>query len=70
MSSIASIPNLPEITANAAHTLTIVACSLLDRQIHTLTKRFESKDGFTEEPHRIRAVHRDDNPHPHCKRFG
>jgi len=36
-------PPLPEIFANAAITLTIDACSLLNRQINTLEKRFGTK---------------------------
>ncbi|RXK89083.1 four helix bundle protein [Chlorobaculum sp. 24CR] len=35
--------SLPEISANAAITLTIVACNLLDRQISALEKRFGTK---------------------------
>jgi four helix bundle suffix protein len=63
--SIASIvsmpPTLPELAANAALTLTVVACSLLDRQIDTLAQRFETEGGFTEKLYRIRSAHRDSN---------
>lgn len=63
--SIQSIPSiesisttLPEIAANAALTLTVVACSLLDRQIDTLAHRFESEGGFTERLYRVRKAQR------------
>jgi four helix bundle suffix protein len=49
---------LPEISANAALTLTVVACSLLDRQVHSLAKQFESEGGFTERLYRVRSAHR------------
>jgi four helix bundle suffix protein len=58
--SIAS--TLPEIAANAAITLTIVACSLLDRQVHSLAKQFESEGGFTERLYRVRSAHRGGKP--------
>ncbi|NTV66292.1 MAG: four helix bundle protein [Chlorobaculum sp.] len=60
--SIVSMPStLPELAANAALTLTVVACSLLDRQIDTLAQRFETEGGFTEKLYRIRSAHRDSN---------
>jgi four helix bundle suffix protein len=37
-----------ELSANAAHTLIIVACSLLDRQLDAQAKAFEQEGGFTE----------------------
>ena len=59
MSSIQSITStLPEIAANAALTLTVVACSLLERQVHSLAKQFESDGGFTERLYRVRSAHR------------
>ncbi|NTW53652.1 MAG: four helix bundle protein [Chlorobaculum sp.] len=53
---------LPEIAANAALTLTVVACSLLDRQVHSLAKQFESEGGFTERLYRVRSAHRGGKP--------
>jgi four helix bundle suffix protein len=38
----------PEITANAALVLIIVACSLLDRQLAAQAEAFEKEGGFTE----------------------
>jgi len=50
--SIKSIPSkqsiYPEITANAAITLIVVTCSLLDRQIASQAESFETEGGFTE----------------------
>jgi four helix bundle suffix protein len=43
-----SAPSLPEITANAAHTLTIVTCNLLERQMAALGDHFETEGGFIE----------------------
>lgn len=56
--SSASASTLPEIAANAALSLTVVACSLLDRQVHSLAKQFESDGGFTERLYRVRSAHR------------
>ena len=56
--SSASAYTLPEIAANAALTLTVVACSLLDKQVHSLAKQFESEGGFTERLYRVRSAHR------------
>ncbi|HWR01569.1 MAG TPA: four helix bundle suffix domain-containing protein [Chlorobaculum sp.] len=53
---------LPGIAANAALTLVAVANSLLDRQIDTLAKEFESNGGFTEKLYRIRSMRKRNNP--------
>jgi four helix bundle suffix protein len=42
-----------EIAANAARTLIVVACSLLDRQIAAQAKAFEQEGGFTERLYRV-----------------
>ncbi len=44
----------PEIAANAARTLIVVACSLLDRQIAAQSTAFEQEGGFTERMYRVR----------------
>ncbi len=46
----------PEIAANAIRALTIVACSLLDRQIAAQAAAFEREGGFTERLYRIRSI--------------
>jgi four helix bundle suffix protein len=50
--SMKSIPSrqssYPELTANAAITLIVVTCSLLDRQIASQAEAFETEGGFTE----------------------
>lgn len=51
-----------EIVANAFLTLTVVASSLLDRQLDTLAKGFESEGGFTEKLYRIRLARRESKP--------
>ena len=43
-----------EIAANAARTLIVVACSLLDRQIAIQAKAFKQEGGFTERLYRVR----------------
>jgi four helix bundle suffix protein len=43
-----------EIAANAARTLIVVACSLLDRQIAAQAKAFKQEGGFTERLYRVR----------------
>jgi four helix bundle suffix protein len=43
-----STPTYPEILANGTHTLIVVACSLLDRQLAAQAKAFETEGGFTE----------------------
>jgi four helix bundle suffix protein len=54
--------SLPGIAANAALTLVAVANSLLDRQIDTLAKSFESEGGFTEKLYRIRSIRKRNSP--------
>jgi four helix bundle suffix protein len=48
ITSIESRTSFAELSANAAHTLIIVACSLLDRQLEAQAKAFERDGGFTE----------------------
>jgi four helix bundle suffix protein len=45
----------PEITANAALVLINVASTLLNRQINTLARKFETEGGFTERLYRVRT---------------
>lgn len=47
-----------EIAANAALTLTGVACTLLDRQIERLARDFVDEGGFTERLYRVRSESR------------
>lgn len=47
-----------EHSANAAHVLIGVAMSLLDRQITTLARTFETEGGFTERLYRVRSSRR------------
>ena len=54
--------SLPEIAANAVLTLVAVANSLLDRQIDSLARSFESEGGFTEKLYRIRSMRKRNNP--------
>jgi len=51
-------PTYAEIAANAALVLIAVACSLLDRQLASLGKRFLEDVGFTERMYRMRSQHR------------
>lgn len=48
----------PELSANAALVLLVVACSLLDRQVERLAQDFEKKGGFTERLYRVRTEKR------------
>lgn len=48
----------PELSANAALVLLIVACSLLDRQVDRLAQDFEREGGFTERLYKIRSEKR------------
>ncbi len=48
----------PEIAANAALVLIVVAVSLLDRQLAAQAAAFEKEGGFTERLHRIRSEKR------------
>jgi four helix bundle suffix protein len=51
-------PTYAEIAANAALVLIAVACSLLDRQLDSLAKRFLKDGGFTERMYRMRSQRR------------
>lgn len=51
-------PIFPEIAANAALVLLVVACSLLDRQLAVQAKAFETEGGFTERLYRVRTENR------------
>jgi four helix bundle suffix protein len=51
-------PTYVEIAANAALVLIAVACSLLDRQLASLAKRFLEDGGFTERMYRMRSQRR------------
>lgn len=48
----------PELSANAALVLIIVANSLLDRQVERLAQDFEKEGGFTERLYRVRTEKR------------
>jgi len=56
--STTSTSSFPEFAANAALVLLAVACSLLDRQLASLAKSFESEGGFTERLYRVRSSRR------------
>jgi four helix bundle suffix protein len=51
-----------EIAANTALVLIAVACSLLDRQLASLGKRFLDQGGFTERMYRMRSERRGRHP--------
>jgi four helix bundle suffix protein len=51
-------PAYSEIAANAAHTLVVVAASLLNRQTAAQAAAFEKEGGFTERLYRIRTTRR------------
>jgi len=53
--STGSTSSMSSIAANTIRTLTIVACSLLDRQIAAQAASFEKQGGFTERLYRIRS---------------
>jgi four helix bundle suffix protein len=55
-------PRVPELVANAALVLLAVACALLDRQLATQAKAFESEGGFTERLYRVRTEKRKPRP--------
>jgi four helix bundle suffix protein len=57
-------PTYAEIAANAALVVIAVACSLLDRQLASLAKRFLEDGGFTERMYRMRSQHRPQSPPP------
>nr|WP_198002378.1 four helix bundle suffix domain-containing protein [Chlorobium ferrooxidans] len=50
--------NASELAANAVLVLIAVACTLLDRQIRSLAKSFETEGGISERLYNIRAHHR------------
>ncbi len=52
----------PEIAANGTLALIAVACSLLDRQLASLAKAFETEGGFTERLYRVRRQSRNRPP--------
>lgn len=52
----------PEIAANAALVLLTVTCSLLDRQLASQAKAFETEGGFTERLYRVRSQKRSPSP--------
>jgi four helix bundle suffix protein len=60
--STASTPSTTEsleaLAANAALTLVVVACSLLDRQVAAQAAAFEKEGGFTERLYRVRQARR------------
>lgn len=56
--SLSTPSTFPELSANAALVLLKVACSLLDRQIASLAKAFETEGGFTERLYRVRTAKR------------
>ena len=58
IASIESRTSFAELSSNAAHTLIIVACSLLDRQLAAQAKAFENEGGFTERLYRQRQLKR------------
>jgi four helix bundle suffix protein len=55
-------PTYSEIAADAALVLIAVACSLLDRQLASLGKRFLEEGGFTERMYRMRSQRRQQHP--------
>jgi four helix bundle suffix protein len=54
--------SFPEIAANGALTLLMVACSLLDRQLAAQAAAFEKEGGFTERLYRFRSSTRSSMP--------
>jgi len=54
-------PSYPVITANAALVLIGVACSLLDRQVSALERRFMREGGITEQMYKARRRDRGDD---------
>jgi four helix bundle suffix protein len=50
-----TVSTYPEIAANAALVLILVAVSLLDRQIAAQAAAFEKEGGFTERLYRVRS---------------
>jgi four helix bundle suffix protein len=56
--SMKSTESISALAANAALTLVVVACSLLDRQVAAQAAAFEKEGGFTERLYRIRQARR------------
>jgi len=56
--STGSILSISSLAANAALTLVVVACSLLDRQVAAQAAAFEKEGGFTERLYRVRQARR------------
>ncbi|MEO0078678.1 MAG: four helix bundle suffix domain-containing protein [candidate division WOR-3 bacterium] len=56
--STGSSSSIAGVAANAALTLIVVACSLLDRQIAAQAAAFEKEGGFTERLYRVRSTAR------------
>jgi four helix bundle suffix protein len=57
-------PSYQEIAANAALSLLVVACSLLDRQLSAQAQAFEQEGGFTERLYKIRKDSRNNSHKP------
>jgi four helix bundle suffix protein len=57
-SAVSTKSTYPEISANGALALIVVACSLLNRQIAAQEKAFVEEGGFTERLYRVRSAHR------------
>jgi four helix bundle suffix protein len=53
-----STESISALAANAALTLVVVACSLLDRQVAAQAAAFEREGGFTERLYRVRQARR------------
>jgi four helix bundle suffix protein len=56
--SMKSTESISALAANAALTLVVVACSLLDRQVAAQAAAFEREGGFTERLYRVRQARR------------
>jgi four helix bundle suffix protein len=54
-STVSTQPTFPEIAANGALALIMVASSLLDRQVQAQAAAFEKEGGFTERLYRVRS---------------
>jgi four helix bundle suffix protein len=57
-----TMSTFPGLAANAALVLLAVACSLLDRQLASQAKAFETEGGFTERLYRVRSEKRSSRP--------
>ncbi|MDX2000356.1 MAG: four helix bundle suffix domain-containing protein [Thermoanaerobaculia bacterium] len=67
ISSTASTTTSQEAAANGALALLAVATALLDRQVASLARAFETDGGFTERLYRIRVVRRTGSTDPHSR---